>query len=119
MDLNKRLDIIIQGVELAQSGGVLTLDEASLAKTTIDNIKVGNDIKKNISILTDVIIMAQKKGVYALQDSYFLYLALNGIENAIDNVQPVPIIETPVAEVPPVEKAPQKESKTKKEKSEN
>ena len=92
MELKDRLDILIQGAELAQKGGVLTLDDAVVVKTTIDNIKTGNDVKNGVEVLANIVGFAQKKGVYALQDAHYLYLAL---ENIYKELEEIPIVEEP------------------------
>lgn len=112
MDLQERINVLTQGVELAQKGGVLTLDEAYYAKQAIDALKNNVSLKPALEILLKLVIGAQKKGVYTLRDAYVLYLASDNIDSVIPAPQPAPQPE-PVVETTahPVEK----KSRTKKE----
>jgi flagellar motor component MotA len=88
MKLTERLNVLIQATSLSQKSGVLSLDDAVKAKTAIDIISSGT-LNQNyaaaINVLIEIAVMSQKKGVYSLKDAYMIYLAINGIENEIQN----------------------------------
>ena len=105
MELQERINIIKQGVEIAQKNGALTLEEAYYTKQALDALANNVSHKAAIDILTKIITTGQKKGVYSLKDSYLLYVALDNIESTI----PVP---TPTADAPQEE--PEKRKGTKK-----
>ena len=111
MELQERINVLIQGVELAQKAGVLTLDEAYYAKQAIDALKKGVSLKEAFEVLIQVITIGQKKGVYTLRDSYLLYLAIDNYESAI--TPPAPQVQQPVQQPAPqteVKKSRKKES---------
>ena len=108
MELQERINVLIQGAELAQKNGVLTLDDAYYAK---DILKNDVTVKQAYDILIKIANLAQKKGVFSLKDAYFIYLAIENIERVI----PVPAqqVSQPVTTQPvPDEK---KVTRTKKE----
>lgn len=82
MELNDRISILIQSAELAQKGGLLTLDEACAVKSIIDDLKEG----KNLEQIQDLMAIAergQKAGIYSFRDSHYIYLAIENIESVI------------------------------------
>ena len=91
MELQERINVLIQGAELAQKAGVLSLDEAYYAKQAIDALKKGVSLKEAFEVLIQVITIGQKKGVYTLRDSYLLYIAVDNYESLIET--PVPQTE--------------------------
>ena len=91
MELQERINVLIQGVELAQKAGALSLDESYYAKQAIDALKKGVSLKEAFEVLIQVIIIGQKKGVYTLRDSYLLYIAVDNYESLIET--PVPQTE--------------------------
>ena len=88
MELQERINVLIQGVELAQKAGALSLDESYYAKQAIDALKKGVSLKEAFEVLIQVITIGQKKGVYTLRDSYLLYIAVDNYESLIET--PVP-----------------------------
>ena len=88
MKLSERLNIIMQATLLSQKNGALTFDDAVKAKSAMDIITSGT-INQNftnaITILIDIVITSQKKGVYSLKDAHMLYLAIEGIEGELQN----------------------------------
>ena len=113
MELQERVNILTQGIELAQKKGVLTLDDAYLAKIAIDAIKKNTSIKEAFDILIQTVSKGQKNGVYTLKDAHLLYMAIEGYESVIPQpVPPQPVQQpTETTAEPVVEKKP----KTKKE----
>ena len=91
MELQERINVLIQGVELAQKAGALSLDESYYAKQAIDALKKGVSLKEPFEVLIQVITIGQKKGVYTLRDSYLLYIAVDNYESLIET--PVPQTE--------------------------
>ena len=110
MDLGEKLSILIQGCELAQKGGLLTLDEAVTVKRAIDLAKAGKELKTAVDVFNRVVTRAQKNGIYTFKDSYYLYLALDNIDADINlAMAPAPApapVSQPAAEVeaPPEKK---------------
>ena len=92
MELQERINVLIQGVELTQKAGALSLDEAYYAKQAIDALKKNVSLKEAFEILIQVAKTGQKKGVYTLRDSYLLYLASEDYESVINQpvAQPAP-----------------------------
>lgn len=88
MKLTERLNVLIQATTLSQKSGSLTLDDAVKAKTAIDIISSGT-ISQNypsaINTLIEIAVSSQKKGVYSLKDAYMIYIAIEGIENELQN----------------------------------
>jgi hypothetical protein len=97
MELQERINVLIQGVELDQKAGVLSLDEAYYAKQAIDALKKGVSLKEAFEVLIQVITIGQKKGVYTLRDSYLLYLAIDNYESAI--TPPAPQVQQPIQQL--------------------
>lgn len=91
MELQERINVLIQGVELAQKAGALSLDESYYAKQAIDALNKGVSLKEAFEVLIQVITIGQKKGVYTLRDSYLLYIAVDNYESLIET--PVPQTE--------------------------
>lgn len=81
MELNERLNILVQAAELAQKAGILTLDEASITKQAIDLVSTGNGLKTASNVLVQIAIKGQKRGAYTLKDAYFIFLAIDGIDD--------------------------------------
>ena len=96
MELQERINVLIQGVELAQKAGVLSLDEAYYAKQAIDALKNNVSHKEAFEILIKIATTGQKKGVYTLRDAHLLYLASENYESVI----PQPVSAQPVPEQP-------------------
>ena len=84
MDLNERFNILAQGVTAAQKAGVLTLEQAVTAKTSIDKIQKGEEIKQNLVSLVTVCEAAQKAGVFTLADAHLVFMASENIEQETD-----------------------------------
>jgi hypothetical protein len=84
MDLNERFNVLVQGVEIAQKSGVLTLDDAVKAKTAIDSIQKGENLRDVLFKLSEICEFAQKKGVYNLADAHTIFLAADKIGAEID-----------------------------------
>ena len=91
MELQERINVLIQGVGLAQKAGALLLDESYYAKQAIVALKKGVSLKEAFEVLIQVITIGQKKGVYTLRDSYLLYIAVDNYESLIET--PVPQTE--------------------------
>ena len=88
MKLTERLNVLIQATTLSQKSGVLTLEEAVKAKSAIDIISTGTltqNFTSAISILIEVVVASQKRGAYSLKDAYMIYLAVDGIEEELQN----------------------------------
>jgi hypothetical protein len=121
MDLQERIGVLIQGVELAQKKGVLTLDDAYYAKQAVDALKNNVSLREAFSIINKTVNIGQKGGVYSLRDSYYLYLALDNYESVISIPAPAPAPVQAPAPAPAnnVEEQPDKKTgtvrKTKKE----
>ena len=88
MDLQERINVLKQGAEIAQRNGVLTLDEAYLAKQALDALKNNVSHKAAFDILIKVAINAQKKGVYTLKDAHYIYMASENIDSVIPEAHP-------------------------------
>lgn len=84
MDLNERFNVLVQGVEIAQKSGVLTLDDAVKAKTAIDSIQRGENLRDGLFKLVEICEFGQKKGVYNLADAHTIFLAADQIGAEID-----------------------------------
>ena len=90
MELQERINVLIQGVEIAQKNGALTLDDAYYAKQAIDVLKSNTLRKDAFEILIKIVTTGQKKGVYTLRDAHLLYLASENYESALVPPQPAP-----------------------------
>ena len=108
MELQERINILIQGAEIAQKNGALTLDDAYYAKQAVDALKNNVSHKAAFDILIKIANTGQKKGVYTLRDAHLIYLATENIESAI----PVPIQAQPATGGDPGDG---KKTRTKKE----
>jgi hypothetical protein len=113
MELQERVNILTQGVELAQKKGVLSIDDAYLAKLAMDAIKKNTNLKEAMDILIQTVGKGQKNGAYSLKDAHLLYLAAEGYEASI----PQPVPPQPVQQPSPTtaEPVPEKKPRTKKE----
>ena len=83
MDLKDRFSILKQGVQIAQSKGVLSLEDAVYVKAAMDNIDNNENLDVAFKIIIKVIQFAQSKGAYTLKDAYLLYVASENIEESI------------------------------------
>lgn len=83
MELQERINILTQGVELAQKKGVLTLNDAYYAKQALDALNNNVSLKEAFIIMNKTVNIGQKNGIYSLRDSHFLYLALENYESVI------------------------------------
>ena len=84
MDLNERFNVLVQGVELAQKKGILSLENAVEAKNAIDTIQKGEKLKESLGSLAAMCEFAQKSGTYSLHDAHYIYEAIDGIDAEID-----------------------------------
>ena len=84
MDLNERFNVLVQGVELAQKKGILSLENAVEAKNAIDTIQKGEKLKESLGSLAAMCEFAQKSGIYNLHDAAFLYSAIEGLDEEIE-----------------------------------
>ncbi len=84
MDLNERFNVLVQGVELAQKKGILSLENAVEAKNAIDTIQKGEKLKESLGSLAAMCEFAQKSGTYTLHDAAFLYSAIDGLDEEIE-----------------------------------
>lgn len=84
MELKDRFNVLKQGVEIAQSKGVLTLDDAVMIKKALDSVKSFTNLDIASKILTKTVQLAQSKGCYTLKDAYILYVALDGLDKLIE-----------------------------------
>lgn len=131
MELQERINVLIQGVELAQKAGALTLDDAAIAKKAIDVINQGVAYKEALTVLVQIVEKGQKKGVYTLRDAYLLFIAADNFESSIPAPAPAPVqtsapttAQTPPITIQPVEEEPVAENhapgkKTSKKKESN
>lgn len=88
MELKDRLNILVQGSLLAQSKGVLSLDDAVYVKKAIDCINDNTELDISSKILIKTVTNAQSKGCYSLKDAYLIYAAINGIEDLLPKELP-------------------------------
>ena len=113
MELQERVNILTQGVELAQKKGILTLDDAYLAKIALDALKKNTSIKEAFDILIQTVSKGQKNGAYTLKDSHLLYVAIEGYESVIPQPAPPQSVPQPVETT--AEPVVEKKTRTKKE----
>ena len=73
MELNERISILKQGVELGQKGGAYTIDEAYYAKQALDALGNNISIKEALEVLIKLVVKAQSKGVYTFKDAPVLF----------------------------------------------
>lgn len=85
MTIQERFKFLIQGVQVAQSKGVLTLDDAVYVKSAINLVEQNENLELAFKILLKTIETAQSCGCYTLKDSYYLYVAQNGLLEEIIN----------------------------------
>ena len=85
MEVSEIINILKQAAELAQAGGALTIEEASVVTTAMDNLNNEENIKLALTVLLKVAEIAQKKGVYTLKDAYFIYLACDAVSQLPDD----------------------------------
>lgn len=113
MELQERINVLIQGAEIAQKKGALSLKDAYFAKLAIDALKNNSSIKDALEILVKVAVSGQKAGVYSLNDAALLYLASDNIESALQ--PPAPQVPQPAPQPAPQEPEVKVAKKTKKE----
>lgn len=88
MNLSERLNVLIQAITLSQKNGGLDLNAAVSAKYAIDVISSGvlnETFTSAINTLIEIIVSSQKKGIYSLKDAHMIYVAIEGIENELQN----------------------------------
>lgn len=88
MNLSERLNVLIQAITLSQKNGGLDLNAAVSAKYAIDVISSGvlnETFASAINTLIEIIVSSQKKGIYSLKDAHMIYVAIEGIENELQN----------------------------------
>lgn len=83
MELNERFSVLIQGAQIAQSKGVLSLDDAVYVKNAIESVKRNENLDIAAKILVKTVEVAQLKGCYTLRDAYALFIASHEIENLL------------------------------------
>lgn len=105
MEINQRLDVLIQSAEIAQKFGILSLDEAVVVKESIDNIKSNKCLKESIQVLVKTAHYAQSKGAYTLRDAYYIFISIDGIEKELSSI----IDENPTEESEPLKGQDKKE----------
>ena len=79
MELKERFSVLIQGAHIAQSKGVLSLDDAVVVKNAIGCVEENVNLEEAAKILIRVAEMGQEKGCYTLKDAHYLYVALHEI----------------------------------------
>lgn len=89
MDLNERFNVLKQAAQIAQSKGVLTLDDAVYVKSAIDNINTNPEVAAQI--LIQILQTAQSKGAFSLKDAYIIYIAIDGIVDELSKLKEVPV----------------------------
>lgn len=89
MELQDRLNVLVQSAQLAQNKGILSLEDAVVVKTAIDNIQSNKDIETSIKILIHVAQLAQSKGCYTLKDAHVIYVVIDGILDVLNKETPV------------------------------
>lgn len=90
MELQERINVLIQSAELAQKRGALTLNDAYYAKQAVDALKSNTALKDAFEILIKIAEIGQKNGVYTLRDAYFIHLATENYESVINSPAPAP-----------------------------
>ena len=96
MELQERINVLIQSAELAQKHGALTLNDAYYAKQAVDALRSNTALKDAFEILIKIANIGQKNGVYTLRDAHFIYLATENYESAIASPAPTPAETTAV-----------------------
>lgn len=86
MELNDILNVLTQAAELAQKGGILTLEEASVANNAIELLKSQNvvEIKQGANALVGIADIGQKRGAYTLKDAYIIYVAISSLTECFE-----------------------------------
>jgi hypothetical protein len=83
MELKQRFEILTQGAQIAQKAGALSLDDAVVVKTAIDNINSNVNIEASADVLIKVAEMGQKAGAYTLKDAYLIFAAIDDLPETI------------------------------------
>ena len=83
MELKDRFNVLKQAVQIAQSKGALSLDDAVYVKNALNSFENNQNLDVATQILSKAVQIAQSKGCYTLKDAYIIYIALDGIENEI------------------------------------
>ena len=118
MELQERINVLIQGAEIAQQKGALSLKEAYYAKIAVDALRSNTSVKEALKILVNVAAVGQKAGAYKLNDAALLYQATDKIDELFQQPpvqqppvqQPVPTTAEPVQEKTVATKKTKKES---------
>ena len=79
-----RLNILKQGIQIAQSKGVFTLDDAVYIKSALDIFERPHKVDEAnpaMNVILNAVQVAQTKGAYTLKDAYLIYIASNGIKD--------------------------------------
>lgn len=84
MEIKDRFNVLVQGARLAQSKGVLSLDDAVLVKTAIDWIESNTNLQVAAQILIKTAEIAQSKGIYKLRDAYMLFVAAHELDEVLE-----------------------------------
>lgn len=79
MELTDRFNILIQGAHIAQSKGLLSLNDAVLVKNAIDCVEQKVNLVEAAKILIRTAELGQSNGSYTLKDAHYLYSALHGL----------------------------------------
>ena len=100
MDLNERVSILKQGVEIGQKNGAYTINDAYYAKQALDALAQGFSMKDAFEVLIKLVAKEQKEGVYSLKDAHILYTAIENYETSFVPPTPEPAPE-PAPELAP------------------
>lgn len=84
MELQEIYNVLKQGVEIAQSKGVLTLQDAVYVSKALESVKTNTNLDVAIKILVKTIQLAQSKGCYTLKDAYILYVAIDSVNKEVE-----------------------------------
>ena len=87
MEINNRLKILIQAAQVVQSKGALSLDDAVVVKTSIDNIVKNENVINSVEVLIKTAEIGQSKGCFSLEDAYVIYLSINGLIEELSKPQ--------------------------------
>lgn len=115
MELQERINVLIQGAEIAQQKGALSLKEAYYAKIAVDALKSNTSVKEALKILVNVAAVGQKAGAYKLNDAALLYQATDNIDALFQQPQQPPVQQPVPTTAEPVQEKPVTTKKTKKE----
>lgn len=80
MELEERMDILIQAANLAQKAGVLSLEDASIALRAIESYKEGKQVKSAANILVAIANKGYEGGVFTMKDAHLIYSAIEDID---------------------------------------